>query len=86
MMNNTSIPFPKYEEQYENNNLYVTNIPYTATEEDLKKTFSQFGPIKSIKLEEDKEVYDPRKIIGAGEKAIKDKIEEKVKLFNTQNS
>ena len=38
------------------------------------------------KLEEDKEVYDPRKIIGAGEEAIKNKIEEKVKLFNTQNS
>ena len=36
-------------------------------------------------LNENKEVYDPRKIIGSGEKAIKDKIEEKVKLFNTKN-
>ena len=38
------------------------------------------------KLDEDKDVYDPRKIIGAGEQAIKNKVEEKVKLFNTQNS
>ena len=53
--NNNNIPFQKVEENYENKNLYVTNIPYEATEEDFKKTFSQYGPIKSIKLEEDKE-------------------------------
>ena len=37
-------------------------------------------------LNENQEVYDPRKVIGSGEQAIKDKVEEKVKLFNTQNS
>ena len=35
-------------------------------------------------LEENKEVYDPRKIIGSGEKAIKDRIEEIVTLFGTK--
>ena len=35
-------------------------------------------------LNEDKEAYDPRKVIGSGEKAIKDKIEEKVRLFGTK--
>ena len=36
------------------------------------------------KLATDKEVYDPRKVIGAGEQAIKDKIKEKVELFKTK--
>lgn len=36
------------------------------------------------KLEEDKEVYDPRKVIGAGEQAIKDKAKELVELFKTR--
>ncbi len=36
------------------------------------------------KLEEDKEVYDPRKVIGSGEQAIKDKVAEKVRLFGTK--
>ena len=35
-------------------------------------------------LEENKEAYDPRKVIGSGEKAIKDKVEEKVRLFQTK--
>ena len=37
-------------------------------------------------LNENPDAYDPRKVIGSGEKAIKDKAEEKVKLFNTRNS
>ena len=45
-INNINIPI-------ENNNLYVKNIPYVATEEDLRKTFEKFGKITSIKLEED---------------------------------
>lgn len=32
----------------------------------------------------DKEAYDPRKVIGSGEKAIKDKVREKVQLFSTK--
>ena len=36
------------------------------------------------KLEEDKDVYDPRKVIGSGEEAIKAKVKEKIKLFKTK--
>ena len=32
----------------------------------------------------DKEAYDPRKVIGSGEKAIKEKVREKVQLFSTK--
>ena len=46
--------FPRYEEPYENTNLYVRNIPLTAKEEDLRKVFEPFGKIKSIKLEMEK--------------------------------
>ena len=35
-------------------------------------------------ISNNKEAYDPRKLIGSGEKAIKDKIKEKVTLFNTR--
>ena len=36
------------------------------------------------KLENDKEVYDPRKVIGSGEKAMKTRIKELVTLFGTR--
>lgn len=35
------------------------------------------------KLNSDKEVYDPRKVIGSGEQAMKQRIKELVTLFNT---
>lgn len=35
-------------------------------------------------VKNDEKAYDPRKIIGSGEKAVKDKIKEKVTLFNTR--
>ena len=36
------------------------------------------------KLEDDKNVYDPRKIIGSGEMAMKNRVRELVTLFNTR--
>lgn len=54
-------PLPKIEEQYEKNNLYVSNIPPMATKEDLEKTFGQYGPIKNIKLDEDKSITSETK-------------------------
>ena len=54
-------PLPKIEEQYEKSNLYVSNIPPMATKEDLEKTFGQYGPIKNIKLDEDKSVTSETK-------------------------
>lgn len=35
-------------------------------------------------LNTDSKAYDPRKVIGSGEKAMKEKIEEKVRLFKTE--
>ena len=35
------------------------------------------------KLNNDQEVYDPRKIIGAGQTAIKQAIKEKIELLNS---
>ena len=62
-INNINIPMtlPKYEEQIENNNLYIKNIPFEATEEDLRKTFEAFGKITSIKLEEDTSIKQDTK-------------------------
>ena len=50
--------YPIYEDPYENTNLYVRNIPYTAKEEDLRKTFEQFGKIKNLKIE--KEIFEKK--------------------------
>lgn len=41
----------KLNEQYHLCNLHIRNIPYNATEEDLRKTFEKFGNIKSLKIE-----------------------------------
>ena len=40
---------------------------------------------KAVKkfIEENEDAYDPRKVIGSGEQAIKDKVKEKVELFKT---
>ena len=54
-------PLPKIEEQYEKSDLYVSNIPPMATKEDLEKTFGQYGPIKNIKLDEDKSITSETK-------------------------
>ena len=35
-------------------------------------------------LNTDSEAYDPRKVIGSGEKAMKEKISEKISLFKTR--
>ena len=36
-------------------------------------------------VKNDQETYDPRKLIGSGEKALKEKAHEKIELFNTMN-
>ena len=53
-LNNAPSPMMKIEDPSENNNLYVKNIPLTATDEDLRAVFGKFGKIISIKLEKDK--------------------------------
>lgn len=52
-----NFPMPKFEDpSYERCNLYVSNIPPNATKEDLEKTFGQYGTIKTIRLDEDKNI------------------------------
>ncbi len=35
-------------------NIYVGNLPYSVTEEDLRETFSRFGQVSSVNLITDK--------------------------------
>ena len=46
-------PFPRIPPPQKNTNLHIKNIPLTATEEDIKKAFGQFGEIKNMKLEKE---------------------------------
>lgn len=41
-------------------NLYVGNLPWSATEEEVRSTFEAFGEVTSVKLIEDRETGRPR--------------------------
>ena len=86
-------PMMRFEDTLENKNLYVRNIPYTVTEEDLKKLFGQFGNITSIKLEgnlvesrENKDSNENKKFINKGFGYVSfDKIESSKKALESLN-
>ncbi len=40
--------------------IYVGNLPFNATEEDVKTLFSQYGTVRSIKLITDRDTGRPR--------------------------
>ncbi len=40
--------------------LYVGNLPYSITAEELRKTFSQFGTVTDVHLPTDRETNRPR--------------------------
>jgi len=40
--------------------IYVGNLPFSATEEELKGLFAQYGPVSSVKLVSDRETGRPR--------------------------
>jgi len=40
--------------------IYVGNLPFSATEEELRSMFSQYGEIQSLKLITDRETGRPR--------------------------
>ncbi len=35
--------------------LYVGNLPFSSSEEDVRELFSQFGPVESVNLIQDRE-------------------------------
>lgn len=41
-------------------NIYVGNLPWSATEEEVRNAFEQFGEVSSVKLIEDRETGRPR--------------------------
>jgi RNA recognition motif-containing protein len=36
-------------------NIYVGNLPYNSTDEDLREVFEQYGPVKSARVITDRE-------------------------------
>lgn len=41
-------------------NLYVGNLPWSATEEQIRSSFGAYGDVMSVKLIEDRETGRPR--------------------------
>jgi RNA recognition motif-containing protein len=41
-------------------NLYVGNLPWSATEDTVRETFARFGEVISVKLIQDRETQRPR--------------------------
>lgn len=41
-------------------NLYVGNLPFSATEEELRERFAEFGEVKSVRLITDRYTGQPR--------------------------
>ena len=40
--------------------IYVGNLPYSATEEDVRELFEGYGPVNSVKLISDRETGRPK--------------------------
>ncbi|MCP4204632.1 MAG: RNA-binding protein [bacterium] len=40
--------------------IYVGNLPFTATEDEMREKFEEFGPVMSINLITDRETGRPR--------------------------
>jgi RNA recognition motif-containing protein len=40
--------------------LYVGNLPFNVTEDDVRQLFEQYGPVKSVSLINDRETGRPR--------------------------
>jgi len=41
-------------------NIYVGNLPWSSTEEDVREAFASYGTVSSVKLIEDRETGRPR--------------------------
>lgn len=40
--------------------IYVGNLPFSATEDDIRKLFTEFGTVESVSLPTDRETGRPR--------------------------
>jgi RNA recognition motif-containing protein len=66
------------------NKLYVGNLPYTATEDDLKNHFSQAGTVTSVALIKDR-ATGRAKGFGFVEMASGDEAQKAITMFHGQD-
>jgi len=66
------------------NKLYVGNLPYTATEDDLKSHFSQAGNVTSVALIKDR-ATGRAKGFGFVEMATAEEAQKAINMFNGQD-
>jgi RNA recognition motif-containing protein len=59
--------------------LYVGNLPFDATEEDIRETFSQYGNVTSVALITDRDTGAPR---GFGFVEMEDGAEEAISALD----
>ena len=51
---------PLFERDFPVTTIYVGNLPFTATEQDVKALFERHGKVESVKLINDRETGKPR--------------------------
>ena len=66
------------------NRLYIGNLPYTATEEDIKNLFSKAGTVKSVALISDR-ATGRAKGFGFVEMASADEANKAISMFHGQD-
>jgi RNA recognition motif-containing protein len=66
------------------NKLYVGNLPYAATEDDLKTHFSQAGTVTSVALIKDR-ATGRAKGFGFVEMSTNDEAQKAISMFNGQD-
>ena len=66
------------------NKLYIGNLPYAATEEDLKTRFSQAGTVTSVALIKDR-ATGRAKGFGFVEMASSEEAQKAISMFNGQD-
>ena len=66
------------------NKLYVGNLPYAATEDDLKSHFSKAGTVTSVALIKDR-ATGRAKGFGFVEMATDEEAQKAISMFNGQN-
>src|SRR6476619_3825120 len=79
LTNRQALPVPRRLKM--DSKLYVGNLPYNVTEDDLRTLFSQAGQIKEIAMIMDRDTRQP-KGFGFVEMTTQEEAEKAIKLFN----